>query len=333
MATDGRRRLVLAGDVGGTNARLALFETGGAVLREAALETLPSRGRAAFEEILLEFRARHPEPVAAACVGIAGPVVGGRVAASNLPWTADAARIAQILGLQRAELINDLEANALGIAALGPDDVAVLREGKPDPDGNGALISAGTGLGEAGLRRGPDGFLPIRSEGGHADFAPRGELQIELLNFLARQFGHASWERVLSGPGLFNVYRFLKETGRGAEPAWLADELRGGDPPAVVARAAEEGKSELCDAAVELFVALYGAEAGNLALKFLATAGVYLGGGIAPRLLSRLRRPAFLQAFSDKGRLKPLLEDMPVRVILADKTALLGAARRAASAA
>jgi glucokinase len=332
MATEAaRERLVLAGDVGGTHSRLALCSVGGGAPRPTVVEIIPSRSAATFGEILTLFRARHPEPVAAACIGIAGPVVGGRVTASNLPWTVEAGSLAKILGLPRVDLINDLEANALGIDALGPKDFAVLRAGRPDPEGGGALISAGTGLGEAGLSRGPRGFLPIRSEGGHADFAPRGDLQIELLEFLTREFGHVSWERLLSGPGLFNIYRFLRDTGRGTEPAWLADELRAGDPPAVVSRAAEEGKSELCGAALDLFVSLYGAEAGNLALKFLATRGVYLGGGIAPRLLERLRAPEFLRAFSDKGRLKPLLDAMPVAVILADQAALLGAARRAAS--
>jgi glucokinase len=333
MPTEPRPRLVLAGDVGGTNARLALFRLASGALRQAALEVIPSRGRTTFEEILKDFRALHPEPVAAACVGIAGPIVGGRVVASNLPWVVDSARVAEILGLPRVELINDLEANALGIAALSPEDFEVMREGKSDLQGTGALISAGTGLGEAGLRPAAEGFAPIRSEGGHADFAPQGALQVELLNFLAREFGHVSWERVLSGPGLYNLYRFLRDTGRGTEPSWLADELRAGDPPAVVSRAAVEGKSELCDAALDLFVSLYGAEAGNLALKYLATGGVFIGGGIAPRILPRLRRPAFLSAFADKGRLRPVLEDMPVRVILADRTALLGSARRAAALA
>jgi glucokinase len=328
-------RLVLAGDVGGTNARLALFEARpeGPSLR--LLETLSSRAHATFDEILRAFRARHPEPVEAACVGIAGPVVDGRVAASNLPWTVDGRVLAGVLGLPRAELINDLEANAYGLAALGPDDVATLREGEADAAAGGALISAGTGLGEAGLRREADGsFRPIRSEGGHADFAPNGELQVELLGFLAREFGHVSWERVLSGPGLLNVYRFLRDSGRGTEPGWLAEELRDGDDaPAAIARAAETGRSELCAAALELFAALYGAEAGNLALKFLALGGVFLGGGIAPKILPILRGPGFLAAFADKGRLRPLLEKIPVRVILADRTALLGAARRAAAAA
>lgn len=329
----GRPRLVLAGDVGGTHARLALFEAGSGAPRQAAVEILPSRDFASFDDALRRFRALHPEPVAAACVGIAGPVVRGRVSAPNLPWTLDAANVAAQLNLPRAELINDLEANAYGIAALGPEEFAVLRAGETDPEGGGALISAGTGLGEAGLRPAPDGFRPIRGEGGHADFAPQGALQIELLGFLAKEFGHVSWERVLSGPGLHNIYRFLRDSGRGVEPAWLAEELSAGDPAAAIARAAEGGRSELCDAALELFVSLYGAEAGNLALKFLATGGVYLGGGIAPRLLERLKRPGFLAAFSAKGRLSGILEKMPVRVILADRAALLGAARRAAALA
>ncbi len=323
--------LVLAGDVGGTHARLALFSAGGGAPRRAALEVLASREHPTFLHALRAFRVLHPQPVAAACVGIAGPVLRGRAEAPNLGWTLDAVEIGRELGLARAELLNDLEANAYGIAALDARETAVLRAGEEDAEGGGALVSAGTGLGEAGLRRTAGGFSPIRSEGGHADFAPSGELQIELLRFLAKEFGHVSWERVVSGPGLHNIYRFLRDTGRGCEPAWLADELRVGDASAAISRAAQDGKSELCAAALDLFVALYGAEAGNAALKFLAVGGVYLGGGIAPRLLDRLKKPDFLAAFTAKGRLAPILEKVPVRVILADDAALRGAARRAAS--
>ena len=206
----------------------------------------------------------------------------------------------------------------------------MLNAGRPDPHGNAAVISAGTGLGEAGLVWDGRRHRPLATEGGHADFAPTDETQVELYRFLAREFGHVSVERVLSGPGLHNVYRFLRDSGRAPEPAWLADEIGAGDPPAVITRAALAGRSLLCARALDLMVGIYGAEAGNLALKVMATAGVYVGGGIAPRILEKLREPTFMAAFTAKGRFRPLLEAMPIRVILNDQAALLGAARCAA---
>jgi glucokinase len=226
-------------------------------------------------------------------------------------------------------LINDLEANAWGIATLSSDDIAVLNPGESDGAGNLALISAGTGLGQAGLHWDGTRYRPFASEGGHVDFAPRNRLEMDLLEFLLRQFPRVSYERVVSGPGLQNIYRFLRETGRGDEPPWLAARLREQDPNAVVAQAALSGESALCVQALDLFVALYGAAAGNLALTLLATGGVYLGGGIAPKILPKLKDPIFLNAFFTKGRLRPLLETVPVRVILNDQTALFGAARYA----
>jgi glucokinase len=247
-----------------------------------------------------------------------------------LAWVVDARLVAGELGLQAVGLINDLEANAWGIGVLERDDLAVLNAGAPDAEGNQAIISAGTGLGEAGLAWDGTQHRPFATEGGHSDFAPRNHLEMELLDYLLKQFRRVSYERVVSGPGLLNIYRFLRDTGRGEEPAWLAEKLRDQDPGAVVSQAALDGKSDLCVQALDLFVSLYGAEAGNLALKLLATGGVYLGGGIAPKIISKLQDSIFLNAFTAKGRLKPLLQAMPVRVILNDRTALLGAARCAA---
>jgi glucokinase len=243
----------------------------------------------------------------------------------------DADQLATLLGFDAVTLVNDLEANALGLGALETKDFAVLNEGVPDADGNTAIISAGTGLGEAGLHFEGTMRRPFASEGGHADFAPRNELEIELLRYLLPQFRHVSYERVLSGPGLLNIYRFLRDTGRAEEPVWLADEMNDGDPSAAITRAALQGKSELCMRALDLFVSIYGAEAGNLALKVKATGGVFLGGGIAPRIIEQLKSPAFMEAFTAKGRMRPLLEAVPVRVILNDMTALLGAALCASS--
>src|SRR5271157_1857035 len=248
----------------------------------------------------------------------------------NLKWIVQAASLANELAIGQVTLINDLEANAYGVAALEANDFDTLNPGAPDAEGNAAVIAAGTGLGEAGLFWDGRRHHPFACEGGHADFGPTGDLQCDMLHHLRKQFGHVSWERVLSGPGLFTIYKFLRDTGRGKEEAWLTKELADGEPSAHVSRAALEGKSPLCALALDTFVSVYGSEAGNLGLKMMATGGVYLGGGIAPKIITRLREPGFMKAFRAKGRLGKLLEAMPVKVILNDKTALLGAARCAA---
>jgi glucokinase len=269
----------------------------------------------------------HGLRVKYACFGIAGPVRHGRCEATNLAWVVDAHQLARELAIETVTLINDLEANAYGIAVLEPKDFVVLNEGAPDEEGNAAVIAAGTGLGEAGLYWDGKQHRAFACEGGHADFAPRSALEIELLRYLLPQFEHVSYERVLSGPGLYNIYKFLRDTGRGEEPAWLTEEMRQHDPSAAISQAALAGKCALCMQALDLFVALYGAKAGNLALTIMAAGGVFVGGGIAPKILGKLTDGTFMAAFTAKGRLKPVLEAMPVRVILNDKTALLGAAR------
>ncbi len=322
--------MILAGDVGGTNTRLAVFDDRGGRLTPKAEATFPSREHTSFESVLRKFIVAHPFPIASACIGIAGPVQHGRSDATNLPWVVDAGQVARELDLKTVGLINDLEANAYGIAALEPKDCITLNAGAPDAEGNQAIISAGTGLGEAGLYWDGNKHRPFATEGGHATFAPRNELEVALLRYFLARYEHVSVERVLSGPGLVNIYTFLRDTGRGEEPAWLAAQMREQDPGAVISQAAISGKSKLCVQALDLCVSLYGAEAGNLALKVMATGGVFIGGGIAPKIISKLKDPMFLNAFTAKGRMKPLLEAMPVQVILNDKTALLGAARCAA---
>jgi glucokinase len=321
--------VVLAGDVGGTHTRLGLFSGDADRPRAEAVEVFPSGEHPELEEIVEDFTARHPARLSSACFGIAGPVRDNKVYASNLPWVIETESLARALGLGSLLLINDLEANAHGLPLLGSGDFATLHEGAGDGSGTMALVSAGTGLGEASLPRVGGALAVSPSEGGHADFAPRDETEIELLRFLLKEHERVSYERVLSGPGLWNIYRFLRETGRGIEEPWLAQELIDGDRPAAVSRAALGGKSPLCAKALDMFVSIYGAEAGNAALKFLAAGGVCLGGGIAPKILPKLREPAFLRSFLDKGRLRPFLETVPVRVILDEKTALLGAARKA----
>ncbi len=320
--------MILAGDIGGTNTRLALFEESGALV-PAHSKTFPSREHASLADIVRSFLAGSGERPGRACIGVAGAVRGGRVAATNLPWRIDAAALAAELSIGRVALLNDLEAAGWVVEVLPPADVAVLSAGEPDPDGNGAVIAAGTGLGEAGLVHDGRRRRPFASEGGHADFSPRGEIEVELWRHLSARFGHVSWERVVSGPGLVNVYGFLRDTGRGEEPAWLAAEMREGDPAAAVARAALAGRSGLAARALEIFASAYGSAAGNIALHFAALAGIWIAGGIAPRVLPALRAPGFLEAFRDKGRFRPWLEKVPVRVVLDERAPLLGAARYA----
>ena len=324
--------MILAGDIGGTNTRLAYFEGTADQLHPVAIEVFPSREHKGLAEIVRTFLAAHNQTARAACFGIAGAVVDDRVEATNLPWVVDARQLSSELGIGRVALINDLLANAHGIALLEESDFVVLNAGSPSPTGNRALISAGTGLGEAGLLAEPNGYEPFPSEGGHSDFGPRNELEMELLRYLMDRFEHVSYERVLSGPGLHNVYQFLRDSGRGEEPAWLAEQFAHGDPSAAIAQSALEGTSDICVQALDIFVSVYGAEAGNLALKVVATGGMFVGGGIAPKIIRKLSSSTFLKAFQAKGRMSHLLRDIPVRVITNDKTALLGAGRVAALA-
>jgi len=323
--------MILAGDIGGTNARLAFFDVLNGHFRMVSASVFPCREYAGLDQIVAKFvntSNLHPD---AACFGVAGPVRNGRVETSNLPWIIESKRLADELNLKQAVLINDLEANAWGIAALDPNDVVSLNQVKGNPVGNQAVISAGTGLGEAGMYWDGSQHRIFASEGGHSDFAPRNELEIDLFRYLSGRYGHVSYERVVSGPGLVNVFHFLRDTGRGTEPQWLTDQMAHGDPAAAISRAALDGACGLCEQALDLFVSVFAAEAGNLALKVMAIGGVYLGGGIAPKMLAKLSGPLFMHAFVGKGRMQPLLEAMPVKVITNDKTALMGAARCAAA--
>jgi glucokinase len=323
--------MILAGDIGGTHSRLAFFDLLHAGFRPVSASVFPSRDYHGLDEIVSQFVSDsqlHPD---AACFGIAGPVRNGRVETSNLPWIVESKRLASELNLESTLLINDLEASAWGIATLEAKDIVPLNSGKPNAAGNQAVIAAGTGLGEAGLYWDGSEHQIFACEGGHTDFAPRTELETELHGYLVGRFGHVSYERVLSGPGLVNIFHFLRSTGRGTEPQWLCEEMGKGDPAAAISRAAIAGRCALCEQALDLFVSVYGAEAGNLALKLMATGGVYIAGGIAPQILPKLTGQLFLQAFASKGRMQPLLESIPVRVITNDKTALQGAARCAAA--
>lgn len=326
----GTEAVILAGDVGGTSTRIALFEVHDGRLTVARLEKYRSGEHRGLGDLVRVFMTGERCPVQHASFGVPGPVIGGRADPPNLPWVVDAGDLALQLGVPHTWLINDLEANTYGIPALPARDFFVLNAGEAGAVGNLAVISAGTGLGQAGAYWDGSNHHPFAGEGGHADFAPQDPLQVDLLLHLRGMVGRVSWERVVSGPGLHSIYQFLRDTGRGVEPAWLREAIDQGDPPAVVSAAGLAGTSELCVKALDLFVALYGAAAGNLALTFKATGGVYVGGGIAPRIVDRIKDGVFMDAFLDKGRLRGMLERIPVRVILNDEAALIGAARYAA---
>jgi glucokinase len=316
--------MILAGDIGGTKTILALFEE--ATAAPVVEATCPSGEHAGLDEIVHQFVTEQGQRVKHACFGIAGPVRDGRSEATNLPWVVDARHLAGALSLPAVTLINDLEATAYGLAALGDQDVVVLQPGAPGATGNRAVIAAGTGLGQAGLYWDGQRHRPFATEGGHTDFAPSNELEDAFLRWLRTRWEHVSWERVLSGPGLHNIFQFLRDTRTGEEATALVEEMRAHDPAAAISRAAMEGRSALAQEALDLFVALYGAQAGNLALTVMSTGGLYVGGGIAPKIMPRLTDGTFIQRFTAKGRMRPLLEAMPVRVVLDEKVGLRGAA-------
>jgi len=320
---------VLAGDIGGTKTRLGLFEVEGGEVHAIAEETYPSGDFDGLEAIGEKFLAGR-DVCAHACFGIAGPVDQGRVATTNLPWVVQADSVRARLGLEEVTLLNDLEATAHGALALSGDQLALINEGEPGAVGNLALIAAGTGLGEAGMLWDGARHRVFASEGGHIAFAPEGALEVSMLKYLSKRFGRVSWERVLSGQGLVNIFTFLVDYRRADVPAWLSDEMREGDAAAAVSKAALAGRSELCDEALQRMVTLYARKAGDLALTLMARGGVLLGGGIAPKILARLTPETFLPPFVGRGRMRSLLEAVPVNVILDDGTALLGAARCAA---
>lgn len=305
--------MFLAGDIGGTKTHLAFFEN--EIKTPTKTQKYVSKDFSSLSEIVKEFT-KETQTVEKAAFGIAGPVSEGVCKTTNLPWTIDSKDLAKELKTDKVALLNDLEANAWGIKVLSEEDFYVLNQGKENPKNNQALVSAGTGLGEAGLYF--DGKLhrPFACEGGHCDFSPRNEREIELFRYLNKQFGHVSYERILSGPGLENVYQFLlneKELDKKKLEAKKISE-----------KALEE-TCPICEEALDLFISIYGSEAGNAALKFFALGGVFIGGGIAPKLIDRLKDKDFMTSFVNKGRFESLLKDIPVKVILNPLTALFGA--------
>lgn len=322
--------LILAGDIGGTKTHLALFSYDNNSLKAEFQKTYPSQKYPGLEPILDEFLATGKHWIGRASFGIAGPLVDGKVNPPNLRWVVDPVSVAKTLELSSVSLLNDLEAAAYGIFTLAPEEFLVLNEGVIRRPGNKVLIAAGTGLGETILFDDGKNYYPLASEGGHADFAARDELEIELLRYLIRRFGRVSYERVVSGPGLTNIYDFLKDKAGFAVPGPFAERVAAAeDPSPFISRAALAGEPEIAVQALNMFVSVYGAEAGNLALKGKAIGGVYVGGGIAPKMLNKLKDGTFMHAFNDKGRYQDLVSTIPVYVILNEKAALRGAAYHA----
>ena len=320
--------MILVGDIGGTRTRMAAFNAEGSKLKMEVDKTYRSLDHSGLPEIIREFVKSEGIPVHSACFGVAGPVRKGRSKISNLPWTIDARELATQLKLESVGLINDLEAYAYGIDALESKDFITLSEGSEEAEGNRAVIAARTGLGVAGMYW--DGFRhhPFPCEGGHADFAPRTDLESELAHYLRQKFEHVSCERILSGPGIKNIYDFLRDTKKAEEPDWLKKQMsEAKDQPALISKLATEGKAAICDQTLTMFVSIYGSEAGNCALHFMATGGVFIGGSIAGKNAERMKDPVFMKSFLGKGRLGSLLTDIPVKIVLNDDAGIIGAAR------
>ncbi len=346
--------MILAGDIGATKINLALYDWDKGRVDPIREDTVWTADYESFDEVLTEFLEEPAAtsqdldeqsddddasitppspsgPLTAACFGVPGPVHNNTCRTTNIPWTIEGDKLAEFLDVPQVKLLNDLEATAYGLPFLEPDEIEDVNPNAPSPppDGTRALLAAGTGLGESLILWTGKDYHICPSEGGHADFAPNNDLEIELLRYLRTSYLHVSYERVLSGPGLYLIYQFLRDTQKN-EPTWFAEKLPTGDPASLIAEAGLDGKPDICKNALQLFVSIYGAEAGNLALKALALGGVYIGGGIAPKILSALQDGTFMKAFLAKGRYKRLLSKIPLRIVLNPHIAILGAASVAA---
>jgi glucokinase len=317
---------VLAGDIGGTKTNLGLFLKGKERPVPKVIETFSSQNAPDLEHIIQQFFEIHPVPVTHACFGVAGPVVNGKSKTTNLPWSISEYRIKKEFNFHHVKLVNDLTATAMAIPLLKKDEFFPLNQAGSIKDQNLALIAPGTGLGKAMLIYQNGRYLPVSSEGGHADFAPNNEAEMQLWRYLHQHYGHVSIEKVVSGSGLVNIYNWLKDSGRFNVPEWLEQKRKEMDPAKVITEAALARKDPGCVEALNIFVSIFGAVAGNLALTGITTGGVYLGGGIPPKILSKLKEDIFMEAFTNKGRFKGFLEKISVKVVLNDKAALIGAA-------
>ena len=317
--------MILAGDIGGTKTSVGMFRTGDSGPEAVRKSTYPSADHPGLSPIVADFLAQGDEEIEAACFGIAGPVHRNRCRTPNLAWEVDGDEVARERGLPSLRLINDLLATAEGIPALRRDELFTLADGEADPTGTVALLAPGTGLGMSIVVRLDGGWHPIPTEGGHQSFAPRNEEEIGLQSLLEKLFGHVSVERIVSGPGLKHIYEYLVSTGASPNPD-VAERMDKRDPAAVISEAGQSEECPVCVAALDRFASILGGVAGDLALVCLATGGVYLGGGIPPKILGKLSDGTFLEAFRAKGRFRELLEGIPVQVIRNQETALLGAA-------
>src|SRR5512146_2236868 len=352
--------MILAGDIGGTKTHLALFEWTTERVEPVRLETFHIAVYTSLDDMLSEFlvppkpptpieeldrvpdeneappaeqKPEEPMKIEAASFGVAGPVIQNRCHTTNLPWVVDGPALAKKFDIPFVRLLNDLEAMAHGILLLRPDELVTLNAGTPPPQKQAiALIAAGTGLGECILFWDGLKYRPMPSEGGHADFAPNSDNEIELLRHVRSQYLHVSYERVLSGPGLYAIYEYLRDTKKN-EPTWLSEKIKAGDPAAEIAEAGLKRQAEIATQTLDLFAYIYDAESGTLALKAMAINGIYLGGGIAPKLLSKLKDGTFMKAFTNKGRYKRLMSNIPVHVVMNERTGLIGAASSAAQLA
>ena len=327
--TSKKKDVVLAGDVGGTKTRVGLFVTGKKRPEPLVVESFASREAPHLENIVEQFLKSHPASISSACFGIAGPVINGRCRATNLPWVVSEAQMKKRFHWRHVRLFNDLAAAAVAVPLLRRSEQVFLNKGIVQKKGNLALLSPGTGLGQAMLIYKDGVYVPLSSEGGHVGFSPTTEAEIEMWRYLRKKYGHVSVERVLSGPGLVNVYSWLRDSGRFEEPLWLKALMKEGDPAKAISENALRRRQALCVESLRSYVSMLGSAAGNLALTSMAVGGIYLGGGIPPKILPALKKGAFLKAFMAKGRFADFLAQIPVRVILNDKAALLGAAHTA----
>ncbi|ACN16318.1 Glk [Desulforapulum autotrophicum HRM2] len=319
-------RLILAGDIGGTKTNLALYSNGRIRPVAQVIESYSSRDELNLESIVEQFFEKHPASISEACFAIAGPVMDGRCKTTNLPWNVSEQGIKRRFGW-KVRLINDLAATALSIPLLHSRELHPLNTAMPRKGGNIALVAPGTGLGTSVLVWYDGKYTPIASEGGHVDFAPTDKAQALLWRHMFEHYGHVSIERIVSGMGILNIFSYLKETGKDPAPGWLARDMERMDPARAITEAAIQKKDPLCVKVLGMFTSILGSIAGNLALTVLATGGVYLGGGIPPKILPALADDVFMNAFTGKGRFKDLLEKISVQVILNDRAAILGAAR------
>ena len=325
---------ILAGDIGGTKTNLAIFSSEAGLGSPLAERTFSSGDYTNLESIVREFLFREGNGINIdyASFGVAGPVMDGRAKITNLPWVVDEKALACAFGFSSVRLLNDLMACACVVPSLNTNDLYTLNKGISEPEGSTAIVAPGTGLGEAYLTWNETHYQAYPSEGGHTDFAPTNALEAGLLHYLRKRFDHVSYERVCSGSGLTNIYHYLKDSGYAEEPGWLAEELSAVDDivPVLVKAALDTDRScMLCQSSLNVFVHILGTEAGNMALKVMASGGVYLGGGIPPRIIAALQKGPFMDAFRSKGRMSGLMERIPVHVIMNPRVALLGAARHA----